>query len=65
MERALRPIVDYLRANPQAAILLAICIILGLGTMLAVVISLGGSGDAGSTYGNGAVIMGFRVPVGF
>ncbi len=34
----------FLRANPQALVLLLVCLILGIGTFLAVVFGLVGSG---------------------
>ncbi|MDQ2761097.1 MAG: hypothetical protein M3Y17_11895 [Actinomycetota bacterium] len=40
----MRKIAELLRANPQLALLLAITIVLGVGTFLAVVLSLAGSG---------------------
>jgi len=53
----LRALVAFLRDNPQAGILLAICLILGLGTLIAIMISMvtsnsssvaaGGSSDGG------------------
>lgn len=52
----LRALVTFLRDNPQAAILLAICLILGVGSLIAITISLltsnsslsaGGSSDGG------------------
>jgi hypothetical protein len=39
-ERPGNPVIAYLRANPQATVLLVICIVLGLGTFLAVVVAL-------------------------
>jgi hypothetical protein len=39
-----QPFVRYLRANPQVFLLLLVCVILGVGTFLAVVISLASSG---------------------
>jgi hypothetical protein len=33
-------VIRFLRANPQVAVLLVVCIVLGLGTFLAVVIGL-------------------------
>lgn len=39
-------LIRFLRANPQAAVLLFICVVLGLGTFVAVVIALAGSGNA-------------------
>jgi hypothetical protein len=59
-----RPIVDYLRSNPQAAILLAICIVLGFGTMIAVLVSMGSSGASAGGYDNGSAIMGFHALLG-
>jgi ABC-type phosphate/phosphonate transport system permease subunit len=41
---------DFLRANPQVLILLIICVVLGLGTFLAVVFGIASSG---STVTNG------------
>jgi hypothetical protein len=35
-----RPVVMFLRANPQVLVLLVICVVLGLGTFLAVVFGL-------------------------
>ncbi len=35
----------FLRANPQVLVLLLVCLILGIGTFLAVVIGLVGSGN--------------------
>jgi hypothetical protein len=40
----------FLRANPQLAILLFICVVLGLGTFIAVLFGVAGSG---STTTNG------------
>ena len=56
----MRDVVRFLRANPQAAILLAICLVLGLGTLLAVLLaSVGGSASAGANNptGDGGVIL--------
>ena len=36
----MRAMVKFFRANPQALVLLLICLILGLGTFIAVLISL-------------------------
>jgi hypothetical protein len=35
---------SYLRANPQMLVLLVICLVLGIGTFLVVVISIAASG---------------------
>jgi hypothetical protein len=40
----MRDIVNFLRANPQLLVLLVICLVLGLGTFLAVVFGLLSSG---------------------
>jgi hypothetical protein len=40
----MRDIVAFLRANPQVFVLLVICLVLGLGTFLAVVFGLLASG---------------------
>ena len=39
-EPARRPVASFFRANPQVFVLLIICIVLGLGTFLAVVFGL-------------------------
>lgn len=46
----MRGFVAFLRANPQALVLLIICLVLGLGTFLAAVFGLASSG---STTTNG------------
>jgi hypothetical protein len=46
---AVKSLASFLRANPQAAILLAICIVLGLGTFIAVLIALGAAGNGTAT----------------
>ncbi len=38
-------VIDFLRKNPQILVLVVICLVLGIGTFLAVVISLVGSGS--------------------
>jgi len=43
-------LVRYFRSNPQAFVLLVICLVLGLGTFIAVLIALA---TAGSTTTNG------------
>ena len=42
----LRDVRNFLRANPQVAVLLVVCIVLGLGTFLAVVIALATAGSS-------------------
>jgi hypothetical protein len=62
----MRDIVQFLRANPQAAILLAICAVLGLGTLIALMIGLLSSGPAASSSNSdaGAVTL-LQVVVGW
>jgi hypothetical protein len=40
----MRAMTKYLRANPQVFVLFVICLVLGLGTFIAVVIALAQSG---------------------
>ena len=50
----MRDVVNYFRANPQVLVLVLICLILGFGTFLAVVISLASAGHgtpSGETSG--------------
>ncbi len=42
----MRDLVKFFRGNPQALVLLVICIVLGLGTFIAVVIALVTSGSS-------------------
>jgi len=42
----MRDVVKYFRANPQVFVLLVVCVVLGLGTFLAVVYALLTSGSA-------------------
>jgi hypothetical protein len=44
----MRKVLDYLRANPQVAILLFVCVVLGVGTFIVVMISLVSSGGQGT-----------------
>ena len=39
----------YFRANPQVFVLFAICVVLGLGTFIAVIIALATAGSATTT----------------
>jgi hypothetical protein len=61
-----RELVRFLRANPQAAILLAICIVLGLGTLVALLISTAtsGSGSGGGVGVDGGMLAPLRVLAG-
>ncbi len=40
-----RGFANYMRENPQALVLLIVCLVLGLGTFLVVLISIAGSGN--------------------
>jgi hypothetical protein len=44
-----RVLAAYFRANPQAFILLVICLVLGVGTFIAVLIAVAGSGSTTSS----------------
>jgi hypothetical protein len=48
--RGVRGLTEFFRANPQVLILLVICVVLGLGTFIAV---LFGVASSGSTTTNG------------
>jgi hypothetical protein len=39
----MQDLIRYLRANPQALVLLIICVVLGLGTFVAVLVAIAGS----------------------
>jgi hypothetical protein len=41
-----QPLIRFVRANPQAFVLLVICVVLGLGTFIVVLIAIAGSGSA-------------------
>ncbi len=41
----MHPLIRFLRTNPQAFVLLVICVVLGLGTFVAVLIAVAGSGS--------------------
>ncbi len=45
----MRDLVKFFRGNPQALALLIICLVLGLGTFIAVVIALATSGSSTTT----------------
>ncbi|HEY3728319.1 MAG TPA: hypothetical protein VGL51_14160 [Solirubrobacteraceae bacterium] len=55
----MRGLLAYLRANPQLAVLLCICLVLGLGTFIAVLISLASTGSTTpSGQPSGAILAG-------
>jgi hypothetical protein len=43
------PLIRFLRTNPQAFVLLVICVVLGLGTFVAVLIAIAGSSSGTPT----------------
>jgi hypothetical protein len=45
-----KPLIAYFRRNPQVFVLLLVCVVLGLGTFLAVIFGLVAAGN-GSTTG--------------
>jgi hypothetical protein len=45
----MRNMVAYFRANPQVFVLLVICLVLGLGTFIAVLFALASSGPGNTT----------------
>ena len=51
----MRALSRFFRANPQALILLVICVVLGLGTFIAVLIALGQSGGGTPIYPSGVI----------
>jgi hypothetical protein len=59
-----REIVNFLRANPQVLVLLVICLVLGLGTFLAVVFGLVSSGPGTSSGEPSGSIVLFHAALG-
>lgn len=57
----LRAVTTYMRANPQVFALLVICLVLGLGTFLAVVIGLLTAGSGQTTGEPSGAILGVRL----
>ena len=47
--RAVRGLIAYFRENPQVFVLLVVCVVLGLGTFIAVIISLITAGNTQTT----------------
>ena len=41
----MQPLIRFFRANPQVLVLAVICVVLGLGTFIAVLIAIAGSGS--------------------
>jgi hypothetical protein len=55
-ERAVHNLVDFFRRNPQALVLLVVCIVLGMGTFIAILIAIATSrSHTGPGYPSGAV----------
>jgi hypothetical protein len=40
-----QPLIRFFRANPQVFVLAVICVVLGLGTFIAVLVAIAGSGS--------------------
>jgi hypothetical protein len=59
----MRDVVSYLRANPQVLVLLLVCVVLGLGTFLAVVIGLLSSGPGQVTGEPSGLVLALRTPM--
>ncbi len=53
----------YFRANPQVLVLLVICIVLGLGTFLAVLVALATSGSDQTTGEPSGAILGLHATI--
>ena len=41
----MQPLIRFFRANPQVFVLAVICVVLGLGTFVAVLVAIAGSGS--------------------
>jgi hypothetical protein len=53
----MRALAEFLKANPQVLILLIICVVLGLGTFVAVLFAVATSGSTtGPGYPNGVIL---------
>jgi hypothetical protein len=60
----MRGLVAYFRANPQVFMLLVICVVLGLGTFIAVVVALATAGNATPTGEPSGAILGVQALFG-
>ncbi|HEY2260364.1 MAG TPA: hypothetical protein VGH45_11655 [Solirubrobacteraceae bacterium] len=60
----MRGLLAYLRANPQVAVLAFICLVLGLGTFIVVLISLASSGNTTPSGAPSGVISAAQILVG-
>jgi hypothetical protein len=61
---SVRSLTKFFRANPQVLILLIICVVLGLGTFLAVVFDVVGSGTTVTNGYSSDAIFGLRALLG-
>jgi hypothetical protein len=59
-----QPLIRFFRANPQAFVLLIICVVLGLGTFVAVLIAIAGSSSGTPTGEPSGVIAPLAALVG-
>jgi hypothetical protein len=59
-----RPIADFLRANPQVLLLLIICLVLGVGTFIAVLLGIASSGSTTTNGYPSDAIFGLRALIG-
>lgn len=60
----MRPVVAFFRANPQALVLLLVCLILGIGTFVAVLVALAGAGGGSVSGEPSGVIMAGQLLLG-
>jgi hypothetical protein len=60
----MRAMTRYFKANPQVFLLLVICVVLGLGTFIAVLIAIAGSGNGTPTGEPSDAISAFTVLLG-
>lgn len=56
--RGQHPVITFLRANPQVLVLLVICLVLGLGTFLAVLFGLIAAGNGQTTGEPSGTVLG-------
>ena len=60
----MHPLIRFFRANPQVFVLLVICVVLGLGTFIAVLIAIAGSGTGTPSGEPSGVIAPFAALLG-
>jgi hypothetical protein len=56
--RPQHPVADFFRANPQVLVLLVVCLVLGIGTFVAVLVALVTAGSDQTTGEPSGVILG-------